>query len=119
MVRVKICGVTNSDDAQLAVACGADAVGVLVGRRHPSADFLSTDDARAILAALPPFITGALVTHEVDPATVADLISLVHPGVVQIHSEMRPSDCAALKKQFERIRIIKSCHVTGPESLDY
>src|SRR5262245_50116743 len=118
MVRVKICGITNADDAHLAVACGADAIGVLVGRRHPSADFVSTDDAQAILAALPPFVAATLVTHEDDPARVADLISAVRPRVVQIHSEMRPSDCAALKKQFNGIRIIKSFHVTGPESFD-
>ena len=107
------------DDAHLAVACGADAVGVLVGRRHPSPDFVSTEDAQAILAALPPFVAGTLVTHEDDPGKVADLISVVRPSVVQIHSEMRPSDCAALKRQFDRIRIIKSYHVTGPESLEY
>ena len=119
MVRVKICGVTNAEDAHFAVACGADAVGVLVGQRHPSPDFVSTDDAHAILAALPPFVVGTLVTHEDDPARVADLISVVRPSVVQIHSEVLPSDCAALKRQFERIRIIKSYHVTGPEALDY
>jgi hypothetical protein len=62
---------------------------------------------------------GTLVTHEDDPARVADLISVVRPSVVQIHSEVPPSDCAALKRQFERIRIIKSYHVTGPEALDY
>jgi phosphoribosylanthranilate isomerase len=119
MVRVKICGVTNVDDARLAVACGADAVGVLVGQRHPSPDFVSTTEAQAILAALPPFVAGTLVTHEDDAATVADLISVVRPSVVQIHSDLRPSDCAALKRQFERITLIKSYHVTGPECLDY
>ena len=119
MVRVKICGITNADDAHLAVACGADAVGVLVGQRHPSPDFVSTDDAKAIFAGLPPFVTSTFVTHEDDPARVADLISIVCPSVLQVHSELQPSDCAALKRQFDRIRIIKSYHVTGPESLDY
>ena len=119
MVRVKICGITNADDARLAAACGADAVGVLVGQRHPSPDFVSTDEAMAILAALPPFVAATLVTHEDDPATLADLISIVRPAAVQIHSELQPGDCADLKRRFDAIRIIKSYHVTGPESLDY
>ena len=119
MVRVKICGVTSADDARLAAACGADAVGVLVGQRHPSADFISTDEAAAIVAALPPFVAATLVTHEHDPAAVADLIAVVRPHVVQIHSEMAPPDCAELRKRFGGIRIVKSYHVTGPEALDY
>jgi phosphoribosylanthranilate isomerase len=118
-VRVKICGITNADDARLAVACGADAVGVLVGQRHPSADFVSIDDAQAILAALPPFVAATLVTHADDPVTVSDLISIIRPSVVQLHSEMRPSACAALKRRFGLVRIVKSYPVTGPESLDY
>jgi phosphoribosylanthranilate isomerase len=119
MVRVKICGVTNVDDARLAVACGADAVGVLVGRRHPSRDFVSAVEARSIFSALPPFVAATLVTHEDDDAVVADLIAMVRPGVVQVHAEMPPADCAALKSQFETIRIVKSYHVTSAESLDY
>jgi phosphoribosylanthranilate isomerase len=119
VVRVKICGVTSADDARLAAVCGADAVGVLVGQRHPSTDFVSSNEAAAILAALPPFVTAALVTHEYDPAAVADAIAVVRPNVVQIHSEMPPTDCAELRNRFGGIRIIKSYHVTGPEAVDY
>ncbi len=114
-----MCGVTNVGDAQLAAACGADAVGVLVGQRHPSPDFVSPAEAREILAALPAFVAATLVTHEDDPATVAELISLVRPDVVQIHSEMQPNDCAALKREFGTTGLVKSYHVTGPESLNY
>ena len=118
-VRVKICGITTVEDARLAVACGADAVGVLVGQRHPSPDFVSTEEARDILEALPPFVSGTLVTHEDDPALLAELIAIVRPAAVQIHSEVGPADCAALRSRFDPVRIIKSYHVTGPESLDY
>ena len=80
---------------------------------------MSADDAQAILATLPPFVVATLVTHEDDPARVAELISIVRPSVVQIHSAVGPSGCAAIKKQFNTIRIVKSYHVTGPESLDF
>ena len=119
MVRVKICGVTSADDARLAVACGADAVGVLVGQRHPSPDFVSAQAAAQIFAALPASVTAALVTHEDELASVAELIKVVRPTAVQIHSEMRPGDCAVLKRAFPAITFIKSYHVTGAESVDY
>jgi phosphoribosylanthranilate isomerase len=119
VVRVKICGVTSADDARLAAVCGADAVGVLVGQRLPSTDFVASNEAAAIVAALPPFVAATLVTHEYDPAAVADAIAVVRPHAVQIHSEMSPTDCAELRKRFGGIRIIKSYHVTGPEAVEY
>ena len=63
MVHVKICGIRRPADALAAVAYGADAVGVLVGRRHRSPDFLDASDAVAIVAALPPHVASVLVTH--------------------------------------------------------
>jgi phosphoribosylanthranilate isomerase len=80
---------------------------------------VSPQAAAQICAVLPPFVTATLVTHEDDPASVAELVKVVQPTAVQIHSEMQPGDCAALKRQFEAIRFIKSYHVTGMESLDY
>ena len=53
MVKVKICGITDLDDALAAVAAGADALGFVLA---PSPRRVSLDQARDIIRALPPFV---------------------------------------------------------------
>ena len=48
MVRVKICGIRSVAEARLAERLGADAVGVLAGRMHTSADFIEPAEADRI-----------------------------------------------------------------------
>ena len=51
---VKICGITTEDDALLAVALGADAVGFVFA---PSTRQVAVDRARDIARRLPPEVT--------------------------------------------------------------
>ena len=64
-VRVKICGVTNREDALAAIALGADALGfnLFPGSKR----FLEIDREAAWIQALPPFVTRAL-TRSPSPA---------------------------------------------------
>ena len=53
--RVKICGITNLDDAMLAVDAGADAVGFIFVENTPR--FMTPEKVAPIVRALPPFVT--------------------------------------------------------------
>lgn len=117
-MRVKICGIRCRDDALAAAELGADAVGVLVGQSHPSPDFVSAPEARAILAALPPFVSGVLVSHISDPMGLSALINDVRPGVVQIHSPMAVDDVTLLRDLHPGVTLLKAVHINGESPLD-
>ena len=59
-VRVKICGITNLEDAEAAVAAGADALGFILYEK--SKRFISIEDAIRIVEELPPFVQTVAVT---------------------------------------------------------
>lgn len=74
-MKVKICGIRRVEDALAACAAGADAIGVLVGQKHFSKDFIDVNNARSIITALPPLVSSVLVTHEVDRMAIDALLS--------------------------------------------
>ncbi|HVU24608.1 MAG TPA: phosphoribosylanthranilate isomerase [Opitutus sp.] len=118
MVTVKICGVRRVEDALLAAEAGADEIGVLVGQRHASGDFIEAKQAAAIVAAGAGRVTAVLVTHVSDPDEVHALARIAGVREIQVHSEMPPAGLARLRA-LGGYRLRKSWHVTGPESLGY
>lgn len=105
MVKVKICGITNRDDAFAAVEAGADALGfIFAPEARAKGRYISPGEARAIVADLPPFVTAVAVTvnateHELDTY-------LKFMDCVQLHGE----EPAALAARFGR-RAIKALPV--------
>ncbi|HYD85550.1 MAG TPA: hypothetical protein VEA63_15895, partial [Opitutus sp.] len=118
MVTVKICGVRRIEDALLAADAGADEIGLLVGQRHPSGDFIAVEAAAEIVAAIATRVTPVLVTHVSDPDEVHALARAAGVKDIQVHSDMSPAGLARLR-ELGGYRLRKSWHVTGPESLGY
>ncbi|HWA86197.1 MAG TPA: phosphoribosylanthranilate isomerase [Opitutus sp.] len=118
MITVKICGVRRVEDALAAVEAGADEIGLLVGQRHPSGDFIEVEKAAAIVTACAARIRPVLVTHVSDPDEVHALAQATGVREIQVHSEMSPAGLTRLRA-LGGYRLRKSWHVTGPESLSY
>ena len=87
MTRVKICGVTNIEDALLAAELGATAIGMVFWAGSPR--FVEVRQAKAIVAALPPLVSavGVFVDQPEHAAHVAHEIGL---GAVQFHGDEFP-----------------------------
>lgn len=94
MVRVKICGLTRAQDAAVAIAAGADALGFILW--PGSKRFLAAQAVRAILAELPPLVTsvGVFVNQSVEE--VAALRAASGVQVVQLAGDEPPEHVAAL-----------------------
>jgi phosphoribosylanthranilate isomerase len=89
--RIKICGITRLEDARIAVESGADAIGLVF--YAPSPRNVAPEQARAIVAALPPFVT--VVGLFVDPARdqVEAVLRCCSLGLLQFHGDEAPGFC--------------------------
>ncbi len=95
-IQIKICGITNPEDAQAAVDAGADALGFVFHRDSPRC--VTPEAVRRIVAALPPFVmpVGVFVNEEVKK--VRDLMDGCGLALAQLHGDESPSYCEALGK---------------------
>jgi len=82
---VKICGITRAEDADAAVAAGADALGFVFWPDSPR--FVDPYRARVIVATLPPFVTPVGVFVNQPAEYVMAVASLVRLGAVQLHGD--------------------------------
>jgi phosphoribosylanthranilate isomerase len=93
-VRIKICGVTRTEDALAAVRLGADALGFNFwpgSKRH-----VTTAAARAIIARLPPFVTPVGVFVNQPEGEMRAIAAETGIQVFQLHGDEPPELCARL-----------------------
>ena len=110
IVRVKICGITRVEDALRAIACGADALGFVF---HPeSPRYLQIEQARDIIAELPPFVTTVGLFVNAAPETVRQTVAACRIDAVQYHGDESPAECALAP-----VRAIKALRVRDAGSL--
>lgn len=111
--RIKICGITRTQDAAAAASAGADAIGLVF--YPPSPRFLSLERAREIRDTLPPFVQTVALFVNADAAQVSQVIGRVHPSMLQFHGDETPQFCA----QFG-VPYVKACRVKqGTPALEY
>jgi len=98
MILVKICGITNLDDALAAVGSGADALGFNFYPRSPR--YISPSNAREITDHLPPGVlkVGVFVNEYVK--SVVDVFSEAGLSAVQLHGDETPEYCEHLKGKY-------------------
>ncbi|MEW6108658.1 MAG: phosphoribosylanthranilate isomerase [Nitrospirota bacterium] len=110
MVKVKICGITNLDDAMAAVDFGADALGFVFFKDSPR--YVSIKTASEIIKNLPSFTTTIGVFANEAPENIGNVVSMTSLDIVQLHGDESPEMCNCSR------RIIKAIRVKSLESLE-
>jgi len=113
VVKVKICGITNKEDAFFAVDFGADALGFIFYPLSPRN--ITPLQAKKIIKMLPPFIDRVGVFVNENPLKVKEISSFCGLTTLQFHGDESPSYCSF----FPCYKVIKSFSIKDrlPSSL--
>ncbi|MGY4534801.1 phosphoribosylanthranilate isomerase [Pseudomonas sp. TE3786] len=98
IVRSKICGITRLEDALVAVEAGADAIGFVFYAKSPRA--VTAEQVRAIIAALPPFVTTVGLFVDMPRAELEALLQRVPLDLLQFHGDEAAADCAGYGRPY-------------------
>lgn len=98
VVRSKICGITRLEDGLAAVAAGADAIGLVFYARSPRA--VSIEQARAIVAGLPPFVTTVGLFVDMPQRDIEAVLTAVPLDLLQFHGDESAAECEALGRPY-------------------
>lgn len=93
MLKVKICGITNEEDALAAVEWGTDALGFVFA---PSVRQVTPAQVTRIIAQLPPFVCKVGVFVDSPLETVKEILSDCGLDLAQLHGSESPAYCERL-----------------------
>ncbi len=95
MVKVKVCGITNLEDARVAAGAGADAIGLVFAEKSPRK--VSVERAREIAGALPRDIMKVGVFVDEEPQEVLRISREAGLDLAQLHGDEPPEVVAAIR----------------------
>lgn len=105
IVRSKICGITRVEDALVAAEAGADAIGLVFYPKSPRA--VSIAQARAIISALPPFITTVGLFVNASRCELNETLDAVPLDMLQFHGDETPADCEGFHRPWYKALRVK------------
>lgn len=119
MIKVKICGITNMEDALAAVDYGTDALGFVFYQKSPR--YVSPEMAHKITSQLPPFISTVGVFANEAPEKIKEILEFSGIDILQLHGDEPPDTCyiwhrvikALRVKDFADLKPLEVCRVSA------
>lgn len=115
--RIKICCIMSVEEARLAIAAGASAVG-LVGRMPSGPGVIEDALIAEIAAAVPPPVATFLLTSETTADGIVDHVRRVGTNTVQIVDAVEPSVYDRIRAALPRLKIVQVLHVSDAAVID-
>lgn len=110
-LKVKVCGITNFEDAKASFDAGCDALGFIFCKKSPR--YIAPEEAKKIIERLPKNIIKVGVFVNEKEGTVKKIAKLCRLDILQFHGNESPQFCS----RFKDYRIIKAFRVKNKESL--
>jgi phosphoribosylanthranilate isomerase len=112
VTQVKICGITNEEDALYATGCGAAAVGFIF--YPPSPRYIKPEDVRKIISILPKEIVKVGVFVNEKPTEIKKVMEYCGLDMIQLHGDETPEYC----REFSTDLIIKAVELKNEDDLN-
>lgn len=109
---VKICANKNINDAKMCIDAGADFLGILVGQKHVSTDFIDKYTAKEMVNFSKRKIKTVLVTHLINSDEIIELSQFIGNDVIQLHSNIDESEVEKIVKALPSIKLIRLIHIS-------
>jgi phosphoribosylanthranilate isomerase len=115
--HIKICCISSTEEAALAIDAGASALG-LVGHMPSGPGVISDELIRIIAASVPPPIATFLLTSETSADRIISHHRKVNTNTLQLVDAVEPGTYARIRKALPSVKIVQVIHVTGKEAVD-
>ncbi len=96
--RIKVCGITRTEDALVAVEGGADALGFVFYESSPRA--VSIGQAKLIASALPPFVSVVALFVNAHSDTIEQVLAEVPVALLQFHGDETCAECERFDRPY-------------------
>lgn len=112
MIKVKICANRSIEDAKMSLDAKADIVGILVGQKHSSVDFVDKYKAKEINDFIDGRCDVSLVTHLTNADEIIELTKFIGNNMIQLHSDIAEDEVEKIATILPNVKLVRLIHIS-------